>query len=235
MKQASMREACATPGREKARELQLPGPSQFSTPTPANSAGCPTRQDANTDCAAFGADGSRLISNVGQLRKAVRGVHNLVWHRHGRAGPPAADAANYYFMVAVIEEAAARIDPTFGRDLKGWTSRNLRRLAPAARAEIDADLNGRLIEVTQKWLGEQPGLLDAERDAIRFFDALPIDMTAEQRAAKARARDAQRKRDEREACGATPRARCRARQREQHPTVPAATFYRQNPASPRAS
>ncbi|MCJ2067940.1 hypothetical protein MKK75_03805 [Methylobacterium sp. J-030] len=127
------------------------------------------------------------------------------------------------------------LDPTFVPDLHGWSDRHLRTMSPLDKARVRHELLEYPVELTQRWIGEQVGLTDAERDAIKFYDAEAIDMSEAARVAKKkgkRATQAQQRRELKD--GATPRTRCRARLREQNPEISTTTWYRQNPGEPRA-
>ncbi|GLS46262.1 hypothetical protein [Methylobacterium brachythecii] len=221
MAQATKRAACAIPGREKAQERQLPGPSDFSTPTSGHSAAAFYQQAANVNRDGYGRDGSRLIRNPGHLKQCITKLHDLHWLRRERGTSSAADEAGLYFATGVLEGKIAAADLKFIRDLTNWAERNYRRLDPLTRAELDIDLQryGGDIETTQRWLGEAVALLDEERDRLEFWLALPVDLSAEEFAAKLKAKDAERQRNN----SKTPRDQCPERGRPAG--MPKATFY----------
>lgn len=226
---------CDTLERERGPRFQPESPTHFSTHNPVCSAPRPRNQEQEKAGAVFGEDGTKLIRNTGQLVKAIGRVVDLIKLRYGRDGCPPEHATDLYRVVAALEDAAAARDPKFVRDLHNWTKRHLRSLSNTAKASVQAELRDEVaVEITQRWLGEQTGLLDAERDAIKFYDAEAIDLSEADRIAKKkrkRAAMAQLRREVKE--GATPRSRCRARQRELQPGVSTSTWYHQNPAEQR--
>lgn len=225
----------ATPEREKALRFPPEGLSNFSTPNPVHSAPRPNVQVQSSSDADYGKDGTKLIRNTGQIVKAIGRVVDLIKLRYGRDGCPPEHATDLYRVVAALENAAAARDPRFVRDLHNWSERHLRSLSRVAKVAVQAELRDEpAVEITQRWLGEQTGLLDAERDAIKFYDAEAIDMSEADRIAKKKSRraaQAQLRREVKE--GATPRSRCRARKRELQPEVATSTWYHQNPVEQR--
>jgi hypothetical protein len=218
--------------REKAPRRQPEGPSNFSSVQSGYSAASPENQEQLIKGPVYGADGTKVLRNVGQLKKVIKRVVALLKLRYGARGCPKDHATDIYRVVAAVEIAAEALDQRFVRDRHNWSARHLRNLPQRAREEVDFELRRHPVEITQRWIGEQLGLTAAERAAIKLYDAEAIDVDADTVVLLKKARAAQLARERRERKeGATPRSRCRARQRELQPEVATATWYRSNPSS----
>ncbi|WP_139231574.1 hypothetical protein [Methylobacterium phyllosphaerae] len=215
----------AQPDREKAPRRQPEGLSNFSSAVPGYSAPRPSDQERETPGSVVGKDGSKIISNIGHLTKVIGDTVKLLKLRYGRDGAPAEHSSDIYRVVAAAEDAAAARNPKFERDLHNWSQRHLRRLSEAERIMVRSDLRAYPVEVTHRWVGEQLGLLDAERDLIDFRYAEAVDMTDVARAEKKRARDRDRKAEVRRAKGTPRRGEKLAKAKLLDPEAPAKTLY----------
>jgi hypothetical protein len=135
---------------------------------------------------------------IGRLRRAAIG--RLVQHRHG--GLPDTDDSVIY-LAAVAHFEGSTDHRAFVLD--AWCRRN--RAPPALLARVDAIVAEAPPEkLTAARLGAVLRLKDRERTACKISTIAPVDMTKQQRAARRKASDRERKRAARAAAGAKPRA-----------------------------
>ncbi|MCJ2113291.1 hypothetical protein MKK64_19120 [Methylobacterium sp. E-025] len=152
-------------------------------------------------------------------------MNKLMTHRYGRHQVPAAEARDVYRVRAMLEARALALNPDFVPELEGWSKRRL-CLDAAAKAEIRQEVAADAIEVGPMVVGYLLHLHDAERDAVRFWRAVAVDMTDADRVEKHRADDAARKRRSRAAAGISAKGVRFAEARARDPYASRATLYR---------
>lgn len=203
MTQALMKGADRVLERERAPRLQSESPKFLTLPSaklnfPTHIADVRSDQAKNTKPVALGADGSTLIRNPGQLRKALKAVRRIVSVEYGRQGCTDPYTAQQLFLAyAAIENAASADDLNYDRTLDRWAPRRLPGLTKDGRAKAIAELRGFSGEITARFLGELLGLTAKQRDSYRFWLAEPVDLNVEDRDARRRAKDAERRRQDR--------------------------------------